>query len=106
MLVIITFFITSADSATYVLGSLSSGGADPVRPVTVAWGLVISASAGVLLLAGGLQAVQTASIIAAFPFGIVLVAAAVSLLRSLAAEPAAKGRTGRRRERESASLVP
>jgi glycine betaine transporter len=105
MAVIVTFFITSADSATYVLGSLSSGGADPVRPVTVAWGLVISASAGVLLLAGGLQAVQTASIIAAFPFGIVLVAATVSLLRSLAGDPAGRSRAGRTGEREPASLV-
>lgn len=87
MLVIVTFFITSADSATFVLGSLSSGGADPVRPVTVIWGLVISASAGVLLLAGGLEAVQTASIIAAFPFTIVLVAAAVSLFRWLSDDP-------------------
>ena len=88
MLVIVTFFITSADSATYVLGSLSSGGADPVRPVTVAWGLVISATAGVLLLAGGLEAVQTASIIAAFPFMLVLVAAAASLVLSLRRDPA------------------
>lgn len=106
MLVIITFFVTSADSATYVLGSLSSGGADPVRPVTVAWGLVISASAGVLLLAGGLEAVQTASIVAAFPFAIVLVAAAVSLVRSLSRDPAARRRIGRGAEAKPPSLVP
>ena len=86
MLVIITFFVTSADSATFVLGSLSSGGSDPIRAVTVVWGLIISACAAVLLLAGGLEAVQTASILAAFPFLLVLVGAAVSLFIGLRQE--------------------
>jgi len=84
MLLIITFFITSADSATFVLGSLSTtDGKDPVRSVTVVWGLVISASAAVLLVSGGLAGLQTASIVAAFPFSVVLLLTFVSLVKGL-----------------------
>ncbi|MEX2290448.1 MAG: BCCT family transporter [Mycobacteriales bacterium] len=92
MLLIVTFFITSADSATFVLGSLSTkGGADPARPVTVAWGLIISASAAVLLVSGGLQGLQTASIVAAFPFSLVLLLTLVALVKGLRSEPTGPG---------------
>jgi glycine betaine transporter len=84
MLLIVTFFITSADSATFVLGALSTKeGQDPARPVTVVWGLVISASAAVLLVSGGLQGLQTASIVAAFPFAVVLLLTLASLVKGL-----------------------
>ena len=86
---IVTFFITSADSATYVLGSLTTrGGQDPARPVTVVWGLVISASAAVLLLGGGLAGLQTAAIVAAFPFAVVLLLALAAIVAALRAESA------------------
>ena len=92
MLLIITFFITSADSATFVLGSLSTkNGADPARSVTVIWGLVISASAAVLLVSGGLQGLQTASIVAAFPFAVVLLLTLVALVKGLRSEPTGPG---------------
>ncbi|WP_347057799.1 BCCT family transporter [Blastococcus sp. HT6-30] len=88
MILIVTFFITSADSATFVLGSLSTReGQDPARVVSVTWGLVISASAAVLLVSGGLAGVQTASIVAAFPFAIVLLLVLVSLVKGLRQEP-------------------
>ena len=87
MVLIVTFFVTSADSATFVLGALSTkGGKDPARSVTVVWGLVISASAAVLLVSGGLSGLQTASIVAAFPFAIVLILTLVSLLKGLRQE--------------------
>ncbi|HWG95195.1 MAG TPA: BCCT family transporter [Mycobacteriales bacterium] len=92
MLLVITFFITSADSATFVLGSLSTkGGADPSRPVTVVWGLVIAASAAVLLVSGGLGGLQTASIVAAFPFAFVLLLVLVALVKGLRSEPTGPG---------------
>ncbi|MGY2004735.1 BCCT family transporter [Blastococcus sp. SYSU DS1024] len=88
MILIVTFFITSADSATYVLGSLSTrGGADPARSVSTVWGLVIAASAAVLLVSGGLGGVQTASIVAAFPFAVVLLMVLASLVKGLQQEP-------------------
>ena len=96
ILLITTFFVTSADSATFVLGSLSSkGGADPSRTLTVVWGLVISASAAVLLASGGLGGLQTAAIVSAFPFAIVLLLMLVSLVKGLREER--RARTGRRR---------
>lgn len=89
MILIATFFITSADSATFVLGSLSTrGGADPARSVSTIWGLVIAASAGVLLIGGGLVGLQTAAIVAAFPFAIVLLMVLASLVKGLRQERA------------------
>ena len=87
MVLIVTFFVTSADSATFVLGSLSTTeGRDPARSVTVIWGLVISAAAAVLLVSGGLEGVQTASIVAAFPFAIVLLLTLWALVKALREE--------------------
>ncbi|MCV2488687.1 BCCT family transporter [Geodermatophilus sp. YIM 151500] len=92
MVLIVTFFVTSADSATFVLGSLSSeDGRDPARSVTVTWGLVIAAAAAVLLVSGGLEGVQTASIVAAFPFAVVLLLVLVSLVRALRGEQVPAG---------------
>lgn len=68
-----TFFITSADSATFVVAMLTSGGdLHPKTGLKVTWGVVEGAIAAVLLLSGGLTALQTASIAAAFPFMIVM----------------------------------
>ena len=82
-----TFFITSANSATFVLGMFTSGGdLNPSNQKKIFWGLVQSALAAVLLLAGGLKPLQTISVAAAFPFIIVMLAACVSLLKALKAE--------------------
>ena len=86
-LLIITFFITSADSATFVLGMLSSNGIpNPTIKVKLVWGLLQSTIAAVLLLSGGLQGLQTASIIAAAPFSIIMVLMCYSLYTSLQQE--------------------
>jgi glycine betaine transporter len=84
VLLVVTFFVTSADSATFVLGALSTpGGRDPVRVVSVVWGLVIAASAAVLLVSGGLAGLQTASIVAAAPLSVVLLLVVAALVRGL-----------------------
>lgn len=81
------FFITSADSATFVLGMQSSGGSlYPANRVKIIWGLIQSGAAAVLLWQGGLQALQTASIIAAFPFTIILILVIISLVKTLSSE--------------------
>lgn len=67
------FFITSADSATFVVSMYTSGGdLEPKAGMKIFWGVIEGAVAAVLLLAGGLSALQTASIAAAFPFMIVM----------------------------------
>ena len=73
LFVCFTFFVVSADSCTIVLGMLSSGGnADPKNSIKIFWGVAMGASAGILLVMGGLKALQTASIVGAFPFAIVM----------------------------------
>lgn len=86
-----TFFITSADSATFVLGMQSTEGAlNPPNYVKFIWGMIISASAAVLLYSGGLGALQTTSIIASFPFVFILFGVVLSLILSFRKEPLAR----------------
>ena len=74
ILLISSFFITSADSATFVLGMYSGNGTlNPSTKLKVVWGIFISASAIVLLISGGVTAVQTVSTAIAFPFYILMV---------------------------------
>lgn len=82
-----TFFVTSANSATFVLGMLTSGGdLNPSNKKQFTWGVVQSLLATSLLLAGGLEALQTASVAAAFPFIFVMLFAIVSLMKALKEE--------------------
>jgi len=81
---VLLFFVTSGDSATLVLGMMSTGGQEnPSARVKIAWGLLISGIAISLLLAGGLQAVQTATIVFALPFTVVIVLMAIALWRGV-----------------------
>lgn len=83
-LLIVTFFITSADSATFVLGMLSSeGDLNPSNRVKISWGILQSSIAIVLLLSGGLESLQTASIVTALPFGIIMALMCVSIYKAL-----------------------
>ena len=86
MLVLIcTFFITSANSGTFVLGMLSSdGNMNPPNGKKILWGIVLTAMAIGLLIAGGLKPLQTISIAAAFPFIFIMLAAMVSVVKGLA----------------------
>ncbi|MCT4594415.1 MAG: BCCT family transporter [Anaeromicrobium sp.] len=82
-----TFFITSANSATFVLGMFSSDGdLDPSNGKKIVWGILQSVMALALLLAGGLGMLQTASIAAAFPFIFIMIFAMVSLVKALKEE--------------------
>ncbi len=81
------FFITSADSATFVLGTFTTRGElNPPHHIKFVWGVVQSAAAAVLLLSGGLKGLQTAAIIVAFPFAMVMILMVVSLFRSFQKE--------------------
>ncbi|MGD6942783.1 glycine betaine uptake BCCT transporter [Cytobacillus gottheilii] len=79
-----TFFITSADSATFVLGMQSTNGSlNPPNVVKLSWGVIQAATASVLLASGGLQALQTASIVSAFPFIFILLFMIISLTKAM-----------------------
>ncbi len=84
-----TWFITSCDSGTLVITTMLSMGDDhPPRRFRVVWGLGMGLVAAVLLLAGGLHALQTASVVAALPVSVVLLFMMYGLLKSLSEEPA------------------
>ncbi|WP_406105368.1 BCCT family transporter [Micromonospora globbae] len=89
MVLVALFFVTGADSAALVLGSLTSRGTlRPRRWLVVVWGVLIGAVAAVLLLAGGLDALQQATILVALPFVLVMLVLAAALLRDMARDPA------------------
>lgn len=101
-LLIITFFITSADSATFVLGMLSSNGdLNPSNKVKLTWGVLQSSIALVLLFSGGLTALQSASIVTALPFTVIMLLMCLSVLRALRGED----REQRRKEKERRKKV-
>jgi glycine betaine transporter len=85
VILIASFFITSADSATFVLGMQTSFGTlSPANKIKVIWGLALSAIAYILLLAGGvtgLNALQSAAIISALPFSFVVILMLISLYK-------------------------
>lgn len=82
-----TFFVTSADSATFVLSMFSSNGAlEPKSSIKLLWGVIQSLIAIVLLLSGGLSAMQSISIIMALPFLSIVVLMGFSLFRGLQRE--------------------
>jgi glycine betaine transporter len=87
LLLISTFFITSADSATFVLGiQTTNGSLEPGNFVKYTWGIILALSAIVLMLSGGLSAMQTAIIVSAFPLAIVLIFTTIAMLKSFQAE--------------------
>ncbi|CDQ42068.1 MULTISPECIES: BCCT family transporter [Virgibacillus] len=85
LVLISSFFITSADSATFVLGMQTAFGTlHPKNFVKIVWGLSLSAIAYVLLLSGGetgLDALQSAAIISALPFSVVVILMAVAFYK-------------------------
>lgn len=87
VLLVVVFFVTSSDSGSLVVDSLTSGGKleSPV-PQRVFWAVMEGVVAAVLLLGGGLQALQTAAIATGLPFAIVLLIMCYSLYKGLGEE--------------------
>jgi len=84
LLLIVIFFITSSDSGSFVDDMVTSGG-NPNPPVAnrIFWGVSEGAAASVLLLAGGLKALQSASVSAGLPQSLLLIAACFGLAKYL-----------------------
>ncbi len=79
-----TWFITSSDSGTLVITTMLSMGDDnPPQKFRIIWGLGEGFVAAVLLIAGGLKALQTASIAAALPVSIIMLFMAWGIVKSL-----------------------
>lgn len=87
VILIITFFVTSSDSGSLVIDSLASGGAShtPAWQRTF-WVATEGIVASVLLLAGGLGALQTATIVSALPFAIIMLISMFGMIKALRIE--------------------
>ncbi|MGA0393745.1 MAG: BCCT family transporter [Rhodospirillales bacterium] len=90
--VVITFFVTSSDSGSLAIDIITAGGAlNPPVAQRVFWALTEGIVAAVLLIGGGLTALQTAAITTGFPFAVILLLACYSLYRSLKDDPSLTG---------------
>ena len=84
LICIVLFFVTSSDSASMVIDIIASGGnPDPPVGTRLFWAITEGLVAAALLAAGGLAALQAASITAALPFTIVLILSCISLVIAL-----------------------
>ncbi|MGW6389109.1 BCCT family transporter [Streptomyces sp. NPDC055103] len=90
MILVMTYFVTSADSASLVMGSLTSRGSlHPPTWLVVTWGVLMASVAAALLVVGGLNSLQTATILVALPFVMVMLALCFALLKELRDDPGA-----------------
>lgn len=83
MLLVTIFFITSADSATFVVSMMTSKGVlQPVVSLRIFWGAMAGAIASMLILTGGVSAVQTTAFTLAFPMLILMSLMMYSLIKA------------------------
>lgn len=95
MMLVGVFFISGADAGAIVMGMLCAhGNLEPPRALVVVWGVLAGSAAAVLLVMGGLGGLQTAAIIVAAPFLLVMVGMCVALwialLDDLEGQPSAR----------------
>jgi len=88
ILLVIIFFVTSSDSGSLVIDSITAGGkVDAPKPQRVFWAIIEGAIAIALLLGGGLTALQTMAVSTGFPFTIILLVACYAIIKGLMSEP-------------------
>jgi len=93
VILLLTYLVTSADSAVLVINTISAGGSSKQagKVHIIIWGLILAAVIAALLLAGGLNAIQSAMIIGAVPFSFMMILMGLALLKALMND----GRRGR-----------
>jgi glycine betaine transporter len=86
MLLVTTFFITSADSSTLAVSMMTTGGkAQPSNINRIFWGVVLGMTAAILMILGGVDALQSAAIITGGPFAFVCFLAMLGLIKHFSA---------------------
>ena len=84
IVMIVVWFVTSSDSGSFVIDMLTAGGhTNPPRVQRLFWALTEGVIAAILLVAGGLSALQAAAVVAGFPFAFVILVMMYGLLRAL-----------------------
>ena len=82
--IVFTFMITSVDSGTLVLSTLAEdGNTNPTVQTRITWGVILAITGIVLMYMGGLKAIQTAAIVSAFPYTIIMWAMVYSFVKDL-----------------------
>lgn len=89
-LIVLTFFVTSSDSGSLVIDMLTAGGEpNPPKSQRVFWAILEGLVASVLLVAGGLTALQTAALTSSLPFSLIIVFMLWALIKALRTEAVA-----------------
>ncbi|MBP2179650.1 choline/carnitine/betaine transport [Amycolatopsis magusensis] len=91
MVLVSIFFVSGADAASVVMGTLSQrGSVHPKKNVVIFWGVLMGAVAAVMLLVGGndgLKGLQNLTILIAVPFVVVMIGLCVAVWRDLRHDP-------------------
>ena len=85
VILLLTYLVTSADSAVLIINTIAAAGDARQKPKVhiILWGAALTTVIGVLLIAGGLGAINTAMIIAALPFSAVMALMGIALFKAL-----------------------
>ena len=85
VILLLTFLVTSADSAVLIINTIAAAGDASQKHAShiTVWGSALTLVIGVLLIAGGLGAINTAMIIGALPFSLVMALMGVSLIKAV-----------------------
>ena len=85
VVLLMTFLVTSADSAVLIVNTINAAGDEgpKARPHIIFWGAALGMVVAGLLISGGTSAIQTAMVIGALPFSVVMVLMCVSLIKAI-----------------------
>jgi len=85
VVLLLTYLVTSADSAVLIINTINAGGDEgpKARPHILFWGAALALVVGALLIVGGLSAIQTAMIVGALPFSLVMMLMGLSLVKAI-----------------------
>lgn len=85
VILLLTYLVTSADSAILIVNTINAAGDESPkgRPHIIFWGVALGLVVAALLIVGGLSAIQTAMVIGALPFSLVMVLMCVSLIKAI-----------------------
>ncbi|MEO0914701.1 MAG: BCCT family transporter, partial [Pseudomonadota bacterium] len=90
VILLMTYLVTTADSAVLIVNTINAAGDEgpKAKPHIYFWGIALGGVVAALLIAGGaggggLKAIQTAMVIGAFPFSIVMVLQCIALVKAI-----------------------
>lgn len=85
VVLLMTYLVTTADSAVLIVNTINAAGDEgpKARPHIIFWGVALGSVVAALLLVGGLKAIQTAMVIGALPFSVVMVLQCVALIKAI-----------------------